>query len=396
MLPINRGEAPHTNKEVGKLGDVKYYNSSYTSFPRHELNPPDQDYARERFNAINHNTKEGVKPMTKEEQEFERSLNWKLIKKFTMAIFKMDVTRFSFPVGYNEPRTFLERSADLFGFLTQIYLDRAENCNDPSMRLANVAVGIAAGYHYYLQQKKPWNPVLGETYIGRWENDVTIYGEQTSHHPPVSQIQIVTPNNKWKINAKFNFAIDTGITRIDILQKGLTELEFGDGTHIEWEFPIIAVTGLLHGDRVVKVSGVVEIKDTTHNLIAVIDVNPTPSKTNGIKKSRPTTIYGGVAPIPSNVDKKEKKSLQFNPVIKGDYCDKLFIGDEKAWDINENIVKRPNKQVDDDEILPSDCRYRIDRGYLIEGNMDVADKAKTIMEECQRHDYKLRESIPKH
>ncbi|KAH0791260.1 Oxysterol binding protein [Histomonas meleagridis] len=394
MLPINRGDAPHKNKEIGFLLDLPYYNASYTSFPRQELNPPDNNYARERYNAINNNSKEGVKPMTKEEQEFERILNRKLIKKFTMAIFKMDVTRFSFPVGYNEPRTFLERSADLFGFLTQSYLEKAFNATDPAMRLSYIGVGIAAGYHFYLQQKKPWNPVLGETYVGRWDNGVTIYGEQTSHHPPVSQIQIFTPDNKWNIHARFNFGIDPGITRVDILQKGLTELDFSDGTHIEWEFPIIAVTGLLQGDRVVKVSGAVEIADTTHNLVAVVDVNPSPSKHNGIIKSRPTTVYGGVMPIVPG-SKKAKKKAQFNPVIKGDYCDKLFINDELAWDIQKDIVNRPSKQVNDDELLLSDCRYRIDRGTLIQGDMDLADHAKTLIEECQRHDYKLRDSVPK-
>lgn len=391
MSLISRAAAPHNSKEIGRIDKYEFYNSSYSNFPKQELSPPDDDYSRERDNAINNNSKDGVKPMTKEEQEYERQLNWKLIKKFTMAIFKMDVTRFSFPVGYNEPRTFLERSADLFGFLTQIFLKKAIDETDPKRRLALVAVGICAGYHLYLQQKKPWNPVLGETYVGRWENDVTIYGEQVSHHPPVSRIQIFDPNNEYKINAGFNFLIDSGVKQVDIIQKGLTELEFKDGTVYQWEFPTIAVTGLLAGDRIVKVKNRLEIKDVKNNLLATVDVNPKENKAKNIIKPKQTTIYGGVGELTDDKKKRHEYSL----IIHGDYCDSISIDDAIVWNIATNTIKRPLKEIPPEELLLSDCRYRIDRAYLIKGDMDKADEAKTIIEECQRHDYKIRESINK-
>lgn len=113
MSLINIKEAPRKNEPIGELEGQKYYNASYSCFPKVELNFKDTNYSRERSVAINCNSKDGVKPMTKEEQDFERKLNWELVKRFTMAIFKMDITHFSFPVGYNEPRTFVERATDL-------------------------------------------------------------------------------------------------------------------------------------------------------------------------------------------------------------------------------------------------------------------------------------------
>ena len=136
MELINLKEAPRTNEPVGELEDRKYYNASYTDFPKHELQLKDSNYVRERSVAITCNTKDGVKPMTKEEQEYERQLNWELVKRFTMAIFTMDVTRFSFPVGYSEPRTFVERATDLFSFLVTEYIDKAIEQTDPQLRLA--------------------------------------------------------------------------------------------------------------------------------------------------------------------------------------------------------------------------------------------------------------------
>lgn len=82
-----------------------------------------------------------------------------------MAIFKMDITRFSFPVGYNEPRTFVERATDLFSFLVMEYIDKALEQTNPTDGLSYLAAGIIARFHLYLQQKKPWNPLLGETYV---------------------------------------------------------------------------------------------------------------------------------------------------------------------------------------------------------------------------------------
>ncbi|OHT03724.1 Oxysterol binding protein [Tritrichomonas foetus] len=391
MALCRRSEAPQQNDHVGSLEGRKYYNSSYANVTRQELNPADTDYARERDKAINHNSKEGVKPMSKEEQDFERQLNWKLIKKFTMAIFSMDVTRFSFPVGYSEPRTFIERAADLFSFLSTTFMEKAVAEPDNSKRLAMITVGVIAPFHLYLQAKKPWNPVIGETYIGKWSNGIMMFGEQTSHHPPVSNIQLTTPDNSWKVDAQFNFEIDQGIFQIDILQKGNTKLTLADGTVYEWEFPTICVTGLLKGDRIVKVQGPLEIRDVTNNLTAHIKINPKQNKKiKELKHPRVTTIYGGVCK--GKYDEKKK----FLSVVTGDYADKVYIDGELEWNISRDLTHRPLEILDDNELLPSDCRFRIDRTKLINGNMDEADKAKQLVEELQRHDSKVRASGEKH
>ena len=425
MNLLDLKEAKHQKKEIGQFQGKKYYNASYTGFPKHELNLPDNDYKQDREIAIHNNSKDGVKPMTKAEQDFERKLNWKVIKKFTMEIFKMDVTRFSFPVGYNEPRTFIERSTDLFSFLVQKYIDKVLETPDPVMRFSFLAVGIIAGFHTYLQKKKPWNPVLGETYVGMWNNGVTIYGEQTSHHPPVSNVQVRPDNGRWKIDAQFNFGIDQGVFLVNILQKGLTQLTLDDGTHYEWEFPTISVTGIIKGDRVVRVKGPLVMKDTTHNLEAFINVNPSKASSKNFQKSHDHLLnmspeevelaMNGSDTSESSISKgasNEKEKVKF-PVtaieggirrigeqnflsaIHGDYTNVVYINNTKVWDITRDIVQRPIKQVPDDMLLLSDCRYRIDRALLIEGDMKKADKAKLILEECQRHDYKLRDSVKK-
>lgn len=393
MSLVQRNDAPRNSapKAVGELDGHHYYNVSYCSVPRQELQPNDTDYARERDRAINHNSKDGVNPMTKEEQDFEREINWQVIKKFTMAIFSMDVTKFSFPVGYSEPRTFIERASDLFSFLTTSFMDKVVNEQDPQKRFALLNAGLIAPFYIYLQVKKPWNPVLGETYIGRWPNGTTIYGEQTSHHPPVSNIQIRPPDNSWKVDSQFNFEIDQGVFQIDILQKGRTTLTLSDGTVYEWEFPTISVTGILHGDRVVKVKGPFEVFDLTHNLSSHIKISPKKNKKiKELKDPKVTTIYGGILR-----GKYSDKNKTFLTVIHGDYTDKLYFDGEEIWDIQKDFTCRPLEVLPQDELLPSDCRFRLDRYKLITSDLDTADKAKLIVEELQRRDSKLRQANKK-
>ena len=382
---VDRGDAPLVSNQIvmGKIEGKDVHNTSYTGFPPAELPYPDEDYALERKRALTLNTKDGVKPMTKEELDFERTLDWQLIKKFTMNIFKLDFAHFSFPAGYSEPRSFLERTADLFTFIAQEYAEKCSKATEPHERLALLSTGVLAGYYIYLQYKKPWNPVLGETYVGRWPNGVTIYGEQTSHHPAISNFQIIGPN--WHCDASCKFAIDSGVFQLDVHQRGVFTMKFDDGYVYEWQFPMISVFGIIYGDRIVRVNGPFGMRDKAHNIECRIDVHPDNDRSKGIKNSRWTTIYGGVHTFGND---------QYDHVLYGDYCGKVTYDNEIIFDIEKDIVSRPRGKIEKFEFLPSDSRYRLDRYYLISKNLPLADEAKIIIEEAQRREEKLRILVP--
>jgi hypothetical protein len=382
MTLIQREPAPTTRHVLGDLRGVSYYDVCYASRLQ-ELESSDDDYITDRRRVLTGICKTGVKPMTKEEQEAERRLNWRLVKQFTMGIFKIDVRSFSFPVGYNENRTFIERSCDLFSFLVCDFLDRAAACDCPERRLSLVTIGVIASFHLYLQAKKPWNPVIGETYVGRWPNGVTIFAEQVSHHPPITCLQIRTPTNNWRIDGQFCFNIDQSLLKVDIQQNGLTRLMFSDGSRYEWEFPTIRAVGILTGDRVVHVHGPLKIKDLTHNLEAHVKVGPKASKQRGIVQPRATTIWGGVR---TNGAAKDSFLMR----ITGDYAGTVYLDGEPVWRLERDFAHRPSVKVEEEELLPSDCRFRIDRALLIQGDADAAEEAKTLVENLQRCDAKLR------
>lgn len=397
---ISRGPAPIQNVEqqqiFGETDGVKLYNTSFAQVQKYELNYKDNgDFSVERERALNNNTKDGVKTMTKEEQEIERSISKGLLKKFTMKIFTMDFTRFSFPVGYSEPRSFLERTTDLFSFLSTVYIDKALNSSVDQVRLVYIAMGIVSGFQLYMQSKKPWNPVLGETYVGEWPNGVKLYGEQISHHPPISAFQIIGKN--WRCRAQTHFSIAPGIREVDILQNGTYFLEIntesGELTEYEWVFPTIGVFGILYGERLVRVLGPLLIKDNTHDLSFRVDIYPKTDKKKGITETKASLIYGGVFCTSKHTNPDGSVNLsqiQYDPLVTGDYCDKVYSNGEVVFDIRTDIAQRPMSTSDDSMLLPSDSRYRLDRALLIQNRIDDADEVKIMIEEMQRREEKMR------
>lgn len=92
----------------------------------------------------------------------------------------------SLPVEVFGDDSNLSRLCNSYGF-APIYLEIAAKTTDPIDRLKNViAFGITATVNY-LRMDKPFNPILGETYQNLIDG-CPIYGEQISHHPPISAV----------------------------------------------------------------------------------------------------------------------------------------------------------------------------------------------------------------
>jgi hypothetical protein len=371
-----RTPAPTSSRPTATLAGILKSNESYTGVQIHDLPEIDPDYAAARQMAQHHNSKDSVKPMTKDEQEAQRELAWQMVKKLTMSIFKMDFLGISFPVGFNEQRTFLERSADLFSFLVTEFMDKCCETDDHHLRLSFVAVGIVTSFHLVLTSKKPWNPAIGKTYVGRWRNGTTMFCEQICQRPPISAIQIRPANNRWTIDSQIQFGIDQGLTQVNLSQSGTTRLTLEDGTVCEWGFPKIPVLGILRGDRIVKAKGPLVVNDLTHHLKVMITVRSKKSREArryGISKARATTIFGGVRRLQSDGD--------FVMKVAGDYADTICLDGRVAWTLERSRSSRPAVKVEESDLMPSDTRYRLDRSLLIEGDVVGAEDAKNVMEQ---------------
>ena len=105
---------------------------------------------------------------------------WSLLKNH----IGQDFWRITMPIELNEPMSMLQKTAEVLEFA---HLLRAANaCEDSLDRLAQVMAFFYSVIPYSIQRlKKPFNPLLGETFE-LVEGDLRFLVEQVSHHPPVA------------------------------------------------------------------------------------------------------------------------------------------------------------------------------------------------------------------
>lgn len=75
-------------------------------------------------------------------------------------------------------------------------LQAAADAGDPVERLRWVATWFTAGLQHVFQSwKKPFNPILGETWQATQADGSGIFMEQISHHPAISAFQMIGPGD---------------------------------------------------------------------------------------------------------------------------------------------------------------------------------------------------------
>ncbi|XP_058806826.1 oxysterol-binding protein-related protein 8 isoform X4 [Phymastichus coffea] len=134
-------------------------------------------------------------------QEEQKSLIWFLMKQVRPG---MDLSKVVLPTFILEPRSFLEKLADSYyhaDLLSQAVLE-----DDAFTRMKGIVKWYLSGFYKKPQGlKKPYNPLLGETFRCYWQHpngSRTFYlAEQVSHHPPISSFYVTNRQDGFTIGA---------------------------------------------------------------------------------------------------------------------------------------------------------------------------------------------------
>ena len=107
-------------------------------------------------------------------------------------------------------QTMLERMVGLWDYLP-LYLRKAGAINpgnDTALKRFKLVTAFGVtGLANIIQQKKPFNPVLGETYQGFWPDGTTIDIENTNTNPPTVNYLITDPFKQFKLWGCYKFDI---------------------------------------------------------------------------------------------------------------------------------------------------------------------------------------------
>ena len=99
-----------------------------------------------------------------------------------------DLTKFALPASLCEPLSMLQRTSEIWEY--RDFLKKAIQEKNPVLRFAKVFGFLFIPYACTENRmKKPFNPLLGETF--EYEIDgIKVLSEQVSHHPPITAFHV--------------------------------------------------------------------------------------------------------------------------------------------------------------------------------------------------------------
>eukprot|EP00475_Leptophrys_vorax_P045828 TRINITY_DN9663_c0_g1_i3.p1 TRINITY_DN9663_c0_g1~~TRINITY_DN9663_c0_g1_i3.p1 ORF type:complete len:383 (+),score=93.85 TRINITY_DN9663_c0_g1_i3:60-1208(+) len=315
---------------------------------------------------------------------FQRKVMWEFMKEVGWNIASgksADVTRISLPVKIFEPRSFLQRLTDAWS-LAPLMLNKASQLSDPVERVKCVLAFALGALKQNCKQWKPFNPILGETYQAQYSDGTLMFLEQTSHHPPVSHWQMFGPNDSFQF---FGYALWEASMMGNAL-KGTTHgpnvVAFPDGDKISFTIPYLWLRGILWGDRVAEFHGEMTVQDKRNKVTAKIKFNPDAVSYLAswfVTQSSPVDVFRGTIEQDGRVVSK----------IEGSWLTHLDFDGERFVEFSSE-VQGTVKPMPDEVTLPSDARFRADLLALAQGDYELAQHQKVVLEEIQRNDRKLR------
>lgn len=153
-----------------------------------------------------------------------------------------DFTTISLPVFFSEPINVLQRMCEEFEYSE--LLDKAAQLEDPGERMLYVALFAVSGYNatVYRHERKPYTPLLGETYeCVRKDKGFRFIAEKVCHQPNVctsyvesnnyTYTETITLNTKfWGKSVEF---VPKGKSIMNLRQP-TTSVKSGDPDCYEW------------------------------------------------------------------------------------------------------------------------------------------------------------------
>ncbi|XP_056312189.1 oxysterol-binding protein-related protein 8 isoform X1 [Danio aesculapii] len=263
----------------------------------------------------------GEASQTETVSEENKSLIWTLLKQVRPG---MDLSKVVLPTFILEPRSFLDKLSDYYyhaDFLSEAAVE--ENAYN---RMKKVVKWYISGFYKKPKGlKKPYNPIIGETYRCLWihsrTNSKTFYiAEQVSHHPPVSAFYVSNRKDGFclsgSILAKSKFygnslsAILDGEARLTFLNRGEDYV---------MNMPYAHCKGILYGTMTLELGGQVCIACEKTGYSAQLEFKLKP--------------FLGSSDSVNQISGKIKLGKEVLATLEGHWDSEVFINDKKTGEL---------------------------------------------------------------
>lgn len=303
-----------------------------------------------------------------------------------------DLSTISMPVSANEPLSLLQRAAEQLEY-SQL-LDHAAQCPDVFERLMYVtAFAVSSLSNSRVKERairKPFNPMLGETYeLVREDRGFRFIAEKVSHRPV--QLAFHAESQHWIFTQSPLPSQKFWGKSSEIITEGKARLVLNPGGEVySWSAATCFLRNIIAGEKYVEPVGTMTIVNEISGHKAVVSF-----KAKGMFSGRSEEVEAQT--IDSN-------GLELSIGLTGTWTNSLQlkepgkVGRSTIWTAGplvDNAAKHYGMTlfavelneitpIERGKLPPTDSRLRPDQHALEEGDHDTAEKLKNQLEEGQR------------
>ena len=304
-----------------------------------------------------------------------------------------DLSQISMPVSANEPLSLLQRASEIMEYSP--LLDNAAAASDSAERLIRVtAYAISTLSSNRVRERairKPFNPMLGETYeLVREDLGFRFISEKVSHRPV--QLAYQADGKEWSFTQSPMPTQKFWGKSAEIITEGVIRLSLhSTGEHFSWSAPASFLRNIIAGEKYVEPSGELYVFNETTGERSVSIF-----KAGGMFSGRSEEV------VSKAYDARGKElalgltgtwtnSLQLvkngSPTSTTVWSAGLLVADAPKHYGMTRFAAALNEftSVENEKTLPStDSRMRSDQRALEDGDVDRAEDEKVRLEEAQR------------
>lgn len=304
----------------------------------------------------------------------------------------MDLSKVVLPTFILEPRSFLDKLSD--SFYHADIISQAVQQDDPFIRMKLIVQWYLSGFYKKPKGlKKPFNPILGETFRCYWlhknQSKTFFLAEQVSHHPPISAFYMTNRQDGFVLScsilARSKFY---GNSTSAILEGNGTLTLLPRGENYTLSSPYAHCKGILMGTLSMELGGKVSI-----------ECENTGYKTELEFKLKP---FLGGNEYTNIVSGKLKLGKQTLATIHGHWDNSITIKDSRTNEesvlfaatpeMKQSRLKRYTVPIDTQMPNESERLWQHVIAAIRRDDQIAATEEKTVLEEAQRTATKERKA----
>ncbi|XP_032441303.1 LOW QUALITY PROTEIN: oxysterol-binding protein-related protein 5 [Xiphophorus hellerii] len=317
-----------------------------------------------------------------------KGLIWGLLKQLRPG---MDLSKVVLPTFILEPRSFLDKLSD--------YYYHADLLSEASLeesaygRIKQVLRWYLSGFYKKPKGlKKPYNPILGETFRCCWlhpqTDSCTFYiAEQVSHHPPISAFYICNRKDGFCIGGSILAKSKFYGNSLSAILDGKARLLFlSRDEEYAITMPYAHCKGFLYGTMTLELGGKVTIECEKTKCFAELEFKLKP-------------FLGGASSV-NQISGKIVMGDELLATIDGHWDSEVFIQEKRSslqetlWnptkEIRSSRLKRQVVQLDQQGEFESERLWQHVTSAILDRDQVRATQEKFVLEEAQRKEAKER------